>query len=104
MRGWGWMGLGVGLFAGAVGLAAVSNWDRPAGMPGRVEWAVSLPDGALEKSDMRAVYVPDKVQVHAPGRVSFSQVSELCSSCLGHLQETPHSSHKEGLNGAPGGI
>ena len=51
MNSFGWMGLGVGLFAGAVGLAAL----QPAAGPGRVEWASVLPAGALEKSEVGGV-------------------------------------------------
>jgi lipoprotein-anchoring transpeptidase ErfK/SrfK len=49
MKGFGWMGLGVGLFLGAVGLAVVDDSIGPVAVPARVEWATVLPEGALSK-------------------------------------------------------
>ncbi len=50
MRGFGWMGLGVGLFVGAVSLAMVWVWMHPVGAPEAMEWAAVQPEGALSKA------------------------------------------------------
>ncbi len=49
MKSFGWMGVGVGLFLGAVGLAVVTDLARPVVVPEPVEWATALPEGALSK-------------------------------------------------------
>jgi lipoprotein-anchoring transpeptidase ErfK/SrfK len=49
MKGFGWMGLGVGLFLGAVALAVVDDSIGPVAGPARVEWAAVMPEGALSK-------------------------------------------------------
>jgi lipoprotein-anchoring transpeptidase ErfK/SrfK len=68
MRGFGWMGAGIGLFLGAVGLAVVEDWTQPVTGPAPVEWATVLPEGALNK-----VIVPK--QEHAVGTVRRVVVS-----------------------------
>ncbi len=68
MRGFGWMGAGVGLFFGAVGLAVVSDWAQPVTVPAPPEWATVLPEGALSK-----VVVPK--QEHSVGKVRRVVVS-----------------------------
>jgi lipoprotein-anchoring transpeptidase ErfK/SrfK len=49
MKGFGWMGLGVGLFLGAVGLAVVDDSIGSVAVPAPVQWATVLPVGALTK-------------------------------------------------------
>src|SRR5882757_8023801 len=49
MRGFGWLGAGVGLFLAAVVLAVATVWAEPMAGPERVEWVTGLPDGALSK-------------------------------------------------------
>lgn len=49
MKGFGWMGVGVGLFLGAVRLAVLDDSIGPVAGPARVEWATVLPEGALSK-------------------------------------------------------
>jgi len=68
MRSFGWMGAGVGLFLGAVGLAVVTDCREPVTVPAPVEWASDLPEGALSK-----MAVPK--QEHAVGKVRRVVVS-----------------------------
>jgi lipoprotein-anchoring transpeptidase ErfK/SrfK len=68
MRGFGWMGAGVGLFLGTVGLAVVTDWAEPVPGPAPVEWATVLPEGALSK-------VAVLKQEHAVGKVRRVVVS-----------------------------
>jgi lipoprotein-anchoring transpeptidase ErfK/SrfK len=49
MRSFGWMGAGVGLFLGAVGLAVVTDCAEPVAVPAPVEWETVLPKEALSK-------------------------------------------------------
>jgi len=73
MKGFGWMGVGVGLFLGTVGLAIVTDCREPVAGPAPVELATVLPEGALSK--MGPVFVPNRKQVAVVGKVRRVVVS-----------------------------
>jgi lipoprotein-anchoring transpeptidase ErfK/SrfK len=55
MKGFGWMGLGAGLFLGAVGLAVVTDSFGPVAGPAPLQWTTVLPEGALRKMSISDV-------------------------------------------------
>jgi lipoprotein-anchoring transpeptidase ErfK/SrfK len=73
MKGFGWIGVGVGLFLGAVVLAVVTDSLEPAAEPAPVAWATVLPEGALSK--IGSVSIPNDKHAAAVGKVRRLVVS-----------------------------